>query len=665
VSLLLALGLLVLTTVICARWPGWPDRLFRVADGPLFVVLAVVAAVALGLALDPLARIGLPHAVGETVAPALAPTLAAFGAWFRSPSFGRDLAVSLPALAAIIAEVVRPGFWRAGALRAVAHAWPANARRVAISVAILLPLAIGWLDVIATTVGQHGQHLYAAAQAAGVPLPGNLRAEPDPRLVAFAWWLAAGLLTLPALRTGGRRLLWAAVPLVGGVAGWLARDAAVALALPAYAAVAASTIAAALRARPAPGTATDGCTWRRAAPWVRRAALGAILVLALSLRWTPRMLTPPSSDAAGYFEAASAYFARLGPEETNPVALAYLSMHSVSREPLFMVLVSLAFQALGIALVHQRYVTVLASVGNVWLTYAFGRATLGIVAGLGAAFMLAIQPWHVIVSGEGLREETAFLAIWSLALLVWKRPSGGRGTALLAGILAAAACLIRIDCGAVVAFILVWWAWRLGPNWRRSLLAWAAFAVLVGPMLIANFARTGEPVTQLGGSMGGDIAASMNALERGEIPLPRVIAYFAAGTLEVYRSSMFGFLPSYLGDVLGNALSVVALACYAGGAVVLLYRGPRLPAFLSALGNFVPPMVFIAGIGVLGGPGGGYADRYAYATIPAVLAIAAWAGWRGSLLTVGRLHRRRGIEWDRGRNSASWQIEPARPAARP
>jgi hypothetical protein len=211
-------------------------------------------------------------------------------------------------------------------------------------------------------------------------------------------------------------------------------------------------------------------------------------------------------------------------------------------------------------------------------------------------------------------------------LVAWPR-TGGRGRAFLAGALAAAAALTRLDAGAVVAFLLLVWSVRLWPSWRRAVVSWATFLFLLAPLLLGYRLRTGEALAPLGTSMGGDIRASMTPLLHGEIPPLQILRYLAAGTVEVYAGTIFSGLAAYAGPASGLLLALL-VGSYVAGLLWLGWRGPRLLPALSLLGAFAPPFAYIAGIAVLGGPGSGYTERYTYLIIPATLAISAWAAGR-------------------------------------
>jgi hypothetical protein len=357
------------------------------------------------------------------------------------------------------------------------------------------------------------------------------------------------------------------------------------------------------------------------------------------------MLGPPASDTQGYFNVARSFWARVAEQGTNPIALAYLNMHPASREPLFPMVLRLTFDVLGESLLYQRYVTVALAVVGVYLTYRFGRACFGVVPGLLAALVLAVLPWQVLVSQEGLREELALACVYGLALLVVTRPaplspggslpSGGTDgpprrslrwpVAVAGGALAAGAVLTRLDAGAVVVALLVAWSLRLRRDWRSTLPAWIVSGVLVAPLLLGYAVRAGDPLTPLRGSMGGDIQEAVIPLVRGELPASFVWRAFVLGTREVYAGTIFGSAAGLLPGAIRPGAVAIAVAATAGGLLWLVVRGPRLPALLAVLGVFLPPFAYLAGSAVLHGPGGGYTERYTYLILPATLAVCAWA----------------------------------------
>jgi hypothetical protein len=174
-------------------------------------------------------------------------------------------------------------------------------------------------------------------------------------------------------------------------------------------------------------------------------------------------------------------------------------------------------------------------------------------------------------------------------------------------------------------FLLVVWGLSLGRHWRRSVASWAIFVILLAPLLAGYQLKSGDALAPMGTSMGGDIRAAIQPLVTLEYSLGAVLRYFAAGTVEVYANTIFGSDAEYLPAALRRPAVGIALLCLMAGALVLLRRGPRLPVALATVGAYVPPFAFIAGIGIIGGPGGGYAERYTYLILPAVLAVTCWA----------------------------------------
>jgi hypothetical protein len=626
-----AVGLVVAAALwaVSVRWPGWTARplaALRQAGALSLKGAVLAAAVPVGLCVDARVR----AAAGAWAGPPFGAALGAAGAWLQRPELSAVLLVLLPPLGVLVADATSPGALHPARLRQGLRR-AAGGRERWLSLLPLAALLLGWSDVLPGLIGAPGKGLLAAIGGGGLPGTG-----PDPRVPALAWWLAAGIVAVRQARrqgaSGGR--WWLLLPVLGGVLAAVARPVALATAVPAFLLAAAGAGVACWRLARREGEG-PGAVLSQLEP----VALLAILCLALTLRWVPwppGTERPMVSDAGGYFAAAKGFHARVLSERTNPIALAYLNIHPASREPLFILLLRALFDVVGESPLHQRYFTMLTSVGCVGMTYWFGRRTLGAAAGLGAAFMLALVPWHIDFSREGLREEWALLFVYGLALLTLVPFDASRRRAVLAGALAAAATLTRIDAGAVVAFLLLVWSIRAWPAWRRAALSWLTFGGLILPMLIGFRLRTGEALAPLGTSMGGDIRASMTPLFAGELPAAEVARLFAAGTVAVYRDTTFAGVAAYAGPLAGLTLAL-ALTAFAAGLVLLTWRGPRLPVALSILGSYVPPFVYIAGIALIGGPGAGYTDRYAYLTIPASLAVCAWAGWRFVAAAGGRV----------------------------
>ena len=619
------------------RWPGWSVVPMRLVDGILIRAAALAAAGIIGIILAPLGLDWLSSWLLVDVLPAVAGP----GTWFTGPTLPRDLLAVLPLGIVLAADAWRPDWLNQGGVRAIASYLVWAGSRVAVFLLLLLPFFWGWLDVIAASTGALGRWWYTAVATIGIPLPEPVLAQPDPRLAAFGWWLAASAFAVRAawpLRIG-RALLWMGFPLAGGLLAYFARPMSLQLAIPAFLGVSLGAIALPLWRR-------DPAYKRQALIVAERAALFGIVALAFNLRWDSLVATlgeQLSSDAGGYYRAALVFYQRVASEGTNPIALAYLDLHSAAREPFFPVLVRLALDILGESPAHIRYVSMLGSLGAVVVTYLFGRAILGSGAGLGAALLLATLPWHISRSDEGLREEVGLLLVFGLATLVVARARGRAGTAIVAGLLAAGAVLTRLDAAAVVAFLLFVWAVRLRHAWRRGLIAWGVLGVLVAPLLVGYSLRFREPLAPLNVEMGPDIQQLVAPLFRMEYAFPEVINYFSVGTFRIYNAVVFGGAIEHLDSLIGEAALPVVLGCFVAGSLYLLMRGPRLPVVLALLGSYLPPYAFIAGIIPDGGP---YSDRYSYLVLPAAYAVFAWAAtrpltWSRSAPALRRLTRTR------------------------
>jgi hypothetical protein len=485
-------------------------------------------------------------------------------------------------------------------LGAAAAGWP------------LFVLAWGWADVIATTLGTAGSAVFGAFAALGVPLPGQIVAEPHANVPAFGWWLAGSLVAVHLWRRGRWAAAWLALPLLGAALGAVARPAAVALAIPAFCAAGTAVLAlyAAARRRGDPRALRED---------VERAALLGVLALALALRWWgfDEVL---SSDAIGYEHQARIFHQQVAAAGTNPIARFYLDSSPAPREPLFSQLVRLCYDLIGESTAHLRYVSLGFALASVWVTYRFGKATLGAAAGLVAALLLAVEPWHILSSHPGLREETAGFFVYALATLVVLRRSGGAAIAVAAGLLAAAAVLTRIESAAVVGCVLlVWSAWH-GAAWRRTLPAYAVGAALTLPLLVGFALKFGDflaPIGMFASADQKDLVAPLTQHQGGLADVVALVQGTALGTGRIYAWAIFGAATQYLDVALGPLALPLVAAVFVGALAVLIWRGPRLPAALAVLGCFLPPYAFIAGRGI-------FSERYSYLVLTGALVVLGW-----------------------------------------
>ena len=600
-------------TALTLRRPGWSRRPAKALLAAA-VVVQVVVGLGIVLSLDGY----LARGVMPSVAPWAERGAGALFQWFTGPTLPLDLLAVSGLVVHLLADLSAPHAARPARLRAWALGRLNGVRHAFRAALLVLPLFCGWIDVVGATSGQLGAAA-ARSLASLAPQASASLVAPHPHIPAFGWWLAAVALASAALpvlvRRSGRWTLGIAA--AAGLLGWTMRSVAVTLAAPAFVVLAMALV---------------GAVWwrsRGAGPaMLERAVLLGTLALALALRWHG-FGEPLSPDASGYFGAAVQFHARVAASGINPIALIYLNMHEAAREPFFPVVERLVLDVLGESDLHVRYLTVFAAVAAVYVTYWFGKVTLGVAPGLIAAFLVAVQPWHIEFSQKALREEVALIQVYALALLVVLRLPATPATAIVAGMLAAFATLTRLDSAPTVGFLLVVWTVAQRATWRRALLSWGTLILLVVPLVAGYRLTRGDSLAPMGSAMGGDMHSRVDPLLRGEYGPLELSGMLAAGTLYLYGETVFGHVVAWLRPLVGSAALPAVLGVWAGGLAVLLARGPRLPAYLALLGAYIPPFAFIAARGV--GPDEPYTHRYVYLVLPAALSIFGWALQRSVL----------------------------------
>src|SRR5260370_25942771 len=162
------------------------------------------------------------------------------------------------------------------------------------------------------------------------------------------------------------------------------------------------------------------------------------------------------------------------------------------REPLWpLVLVAPAHLFGSDSAIAIRFVGVL---GFVWLIVASQlliRQLFGSVWSLAGAAVLAVDPWLVFQSARGLREEAAAGMIMFVCFLLARPKPTSRRFLLLFG-LAGITGLLRWDGMVVMLPVLGLALVRDRPSPLTWVLGPALVAVLVGPLLIANYVQYGD-----------------------------------------------------------------------------------------------------------------------------------------------------------------------------
>lgn len=169
------------------------------------------------------------------------------------------------------------------------------------------------------------------------------------------------------------------------------------------------------------------------------------------------------------------------------------------REPVFLSLTRGYLWLIDGSDIAVSFASVTGSTLAILATFLLGTAAVSRWVGLAAAGALAIEFEAIIWSVEGWRDDTFMLFVtltaWAFVRL-HRRPSPG--TAVVAGLAAAGACLTRLSA---ISFVLPALAWMIldAPRHERPAMARHASAaflvctVLVAPYLINCARATGDP----------------------------------------------------------------------------------------------------------------------------------------------------------------------------
>jgi hypothetical protein len=169
------------------------------------------------------------------------------------------------------------------------------------------------------------------------------------------------------------------------------------------------------------------------------------------------------------------------------------------REPGFVFATRLSLWLLGNQDLAVSWASAFFSVLAVWATFLLGRIAYAPAVGLTAAAALAIEMTVITWSTGGWRDD-AFMcaAVFTAHALLRLRVAPSTANAVWLGVVAAAACLIRITSLSFVlpAMVLMWWVVPLAPRERLLRIAVVALTVTVlcGPYLFNCWRVYGDPL---------------------------------------------------------------------------------------------------------------------------------------------------------------------------
>jgi hypothetical protein len=226
-------------------------------------------------------------------------------------------------------------------------------------------------------------------------------------------------------------------------------------------------------------------------------------LLAVTQRWTAAHVWRPEGLR---FEPAGLYPHRDGPPtryQSDPYTYLQYAREMRNfyaahrREPLFPFATRVSLRVLSNQDVAVSFASAAFSVLVIWATFELGAAAFGFWVGIGAGLLVAVEK-DLIAWGVGGWRDDAFMAgvlLVSIAALRFSR-SPSRTAALMLGITAGAACLVRITSLSFIAPVfLMLLATRDGVRERARRLATAAMvaAILVAPFLVNCWRVYGDP----------------------------------------------------------------------------------------------------------------------------------------------------------------------------
>ncbi len=203
------------------------------------------------------------------------------------------------------------------------------------------------------------------------------------------------------------------------------------------------------------------------------ALAGVLAVAALVRGW--------QLDAVGFNSDEAVYAGQAASIAGDPATLPFFPVFR-AHPLLFHTTVSLVFEVVGVTDIAARLTAVAFGMANVVAGYLLGRELYGRLAGLLSALLVAVMPYHVVVSRQVLLDgPEAFLvamSIWAAARYVnrhgdrWLYASGA-----LLGLSVIAKETSVILAGSAFAFFALSPGVRLG--WKRVVVAAASLTVVV------------------------------------------------------------------------------------------------------------------------------------------------------------------------------------------
>jgi 4-amino-4-deoxy-L-arabinose transferase-like glycosyltransferase len=360
-------------------------------------------------------------------------------------------------------------------------------------------------------------------------------------------------------------------------------------------------------------------------------ALSVVLLLAAALR-LPRLSEIPAGVIPD--EALAAYDAWSISRTGRDAFGEWLPLFPRSSErwgSLYMYLAVPSVALLGLTPLAARLPSAFAGLATVLLVYRLVREEHGRLAGVLAAALLAVSPWHVLMSRTGF-DWNLLPALATLTVLLTLRCLRGSSSSLWPGLAAAASFYsyapLRLLVPLLLAGLLVLY-WRDVLRRGRTLLPGAALALAGAlPVLVSLTVGAASRLETI-----GDTDASGFARRYAAAFSPRFYLAGARGP-ELHRLRSTGLLHGFEVPLLAaGAVSVLLRRSPTG--LFLLYWALAAPLAVSLHRDSPDPILLLTLLPVpqaLGGIGAAWTlersrgwGRARWALIAACLAWASWS----------------------------------------
>ena len=251
---------------------------------------------------------------------------------------------------------------------------------------------------------------------------------------------------------------------------------------------------------------------------------------------------------------------------------------------------------LGLTEVAARMAAAAAGIATVGLVFVLARRAAGDVAGLVAAALLAVSPWHILVSRTGF-DWVVLPACAALTAVLVLRALDGKGSWVAAGIAAGVSLYsyapIRLWLPLLLLGLLAMQPAAVRRAWRAMIPGVIAFALLAAPVVAMTLTEEGRQRLATVGPHGPSFAeAARSFLDRYFASLSPSFFLRPADAPEVHRLRSTGLLHGFEMALVGLG-ALWTLWQRRRGALLLLYWVLAAPLAVSVHRDCPEPILLV------------------------------------------------------------------------